>query len=52
MAGKKETISVKIDKKRTLMQERLLFLDLRGFYIKFVEENPDCVVEHFCEVTT
>lgn len=44
MAGKKETVSVKMDRERTLMQKRLLLLDLRGLYIKFVEENPDCDV--------
>lgn len=41
MTGKKEIVTVKINGERTLLQELLLFLDLRDLYIKFVEENPD-----------
>lgn len=44
MPGKKDTISVKIDGERTLVQKRLLLLDLRGLFIKFNECYPDCTV--------
>ncbi|GAB1865911.1 hypothetical protein CAJAP_06990 [Camponotus japonicus] len=39
MAAVKDVISVKTDDKRILMQKRLLLLDLKGLFSKYIDEN-------------
>lgn len=44
MPGMKDTVTVKVDDKRTKMQKRLLLMDLKELYALFKESYPKHMV--------